>query len=153
MTPTETVRLTKYVHALCPQQAIDEFTADAWHDLLAPLTMGEARAAVVAVTRRQPFCAPSEILAEVARARGRARPHSGACRVGNHRDCLASWCNCSCHPAAVEALVSAMPSLPGAPADDALQDPGMPPGHRPASEQAKAAAAAEARRALNGRTT
>lgn len=104
MTPTETVTLAKYVSALCPQQAIDEYTADAWHDLLAALTLDEARTAVVAVTRRQPFCAPSEILAEVARARNRDKPHSGACRAGDHADCRVTWCSCACHPGVIDGL-------------------------------------------------
>ena len=35
MTPSETVLFIRYVRACCPQQAIDEYTADAWHDVLA----------------------------------------------------------------------------------------------------------------------
>lgn len=147
------MRLAKYVHALCPQQAINEFTADAWHDLLAPLTLDEARTAVIAITRRRPFCAPSEILAEVAKARGRARPHSGACRAADHGDCRASWCSCSCHPAAIEAITSLVQAQQPSPLDQAPRDAGVPPGHRPASAETIAAAAAEARRALNGRAT
>jgi hypothetical protein len=48
---------------------MDEYTADAWHDLLSDISLDEARAAVVTVARRQPFCAASEIRAEVRRAR------------------------------------------------------------------------------------
>ena len=44
--------------------------------------------------------------------------------------------------------------LPSArPLDEALRDAGIEPGHQPATEQAKAAIAAQARQALNGRTT
>ena len=71
MTPRETVILVRYVKALCPQQAIDEFTPDAWHDVLGDYDLADARAACVAVASRQPFVAPAEIIAEVRRARNR----------------------------------------------------------------------------------
>ena len=48
MTPHETLLLTRYVKACCPQQAIDEYTPDAWHDLLGDLSLADCRAAVVA---------------------------------------------------------------------------------------------------------
>lgn len=53
---------------------MDEFTADAWHDVLGCepwLTLEAARAAVVEVKRRQPFVDVSEVIAEAKRARGR----------------------------------------------------------------------------------
>jgi len=65
MTPEETLVLTRYVKACCPQQAIDRYTPDAWHDLLGDLTLEDCRAAVVTVAKRQPFVAPAEIRAEV----------------------------------------------------------------------------------------
>jgi len=69
MTPRETVILARYVKALCPQQAIDEFTPDAWHDLLGDYSLDEARAAAATVARRQPFVAPAEMIAECDRER------------------------------------------------------------------------------------
>jgi len=69
MTPQETVLLAAYVKACCPQQAIGEYTPDAWHDLLGDLELGDCRDAVAAVARRQPFVAPAEIRAEVRRVR------------------------------------------------------------------------------------
>jgi len=69
MTHAETVALARYVKACCPQQAIDEYTPDAWHDLLGDLTLADARAAAGEVARRQPFVAPAEIRAEVRRIR------------------------------------------------------------------------------------
>lgn len=69
MTPQETLMLTRYVKACCPQQAIDTFTPDAWHDLLGDLELGDCRDAVAAVAKRQPFVAPAEIRAEVRRVR------------------------------------------------------------------------------------
>lgn len=69
MTPKETVVLTRYVKACCPQQQIDEYTPDAWHELLADLDAADCRAAVAAVVKRQPFVAVAEIRAEVKRIR------------------------------------------------------------------------------------
>jgi hypothetical protein len=69
MTPRETVLLTEYIRACCPQQAIGEYTPDAWHDLLGDLTLADCREAVAAVAKRQPFVAPAEIRAEVRRVR------------------------------------------------------------------------------------
>ena len=69
MTPKETVLLAAYVKACCPQQAMGEYTPDAWHDLLGDLSLADCRAAVVAVAKRQPFVAPAEIRAEVKQIR------------------------------------------------------------------------------------
>ena len=69
MTPSETVMLTRYVKACCPQQAIDEYTPDAWHDLLGDLSFADCKAAAAVVAQRQPFVAPAEIRAEVRRVR------------------------------------------------------------------------------------
>lgn len=69
MTHAETVMLTRYVKACCPQQAIDEYTPDAWHDLLGDLEFADCRTAAAEVARRQPFVAPAEIRAEVRRLR------------------------------------------------------------------------------------
>ena len=69
MTPSEAVMLTRYVRACCPQQAIDEYTADAWHDLLGDLDLAACRDAVAAVARTKPFVAPAEIRAAVTSAR------------------------------------------------------------------------------------
>lgn len=65
MTPKETLLLVRYVKACCPQQAMDEYTPDAWHELLGDLGFEDCKTAATAVARRQPFVAPSEIRAEV----------------------------------------------------------------------------------------
>lgn len=65
MTPDETVILARYVRALCPQQKFDEYTPDAWHDVLGDCPLTAARAAAAAVARRQPFVSPAEIVAEI----------------------------------------------------------------------------------------
>lgn len=65
MNSREATALCAYVHQLCPQQRFNEHTPDVWGDVLAPYTLDEARAAVVAVASRQPFVAPAEIIAEI----------------------------------------------------------------------------------------
>ena len=69
MTPKETVLLTRYVKACCPQQQMDEYTSDAWHDLLGDLPLADCKAAVADIAKRQPFVAASDIRAEVTRMR------------------------------------------------------------------------------------
>lgn len=74
MTHEEAVILCRYVLACCPQQAIDEYTPDAWHDLLGDLSLADCRDAAAGVARRQPFVAPAEIRAEVRRIRNARIP-------------------------------------------------------------------------------
>lgn len=74
MTPDETVILARYVRALCPQQKFDEFTPDAWHDVLGDYQLADARQAAARVAKRQPFVAPSEIVGEIGKIRG-SRTH------------------------------------------------------------------------------
>lgn len=69
MTPDETVVLARYVRALCPGQKFDEYTPDAWHDVLADFALADARAAAAAVARKQPFVSPAEIIAEIRKQR------------------------------------------------------------------------------------
>ena len=76
MNANEALLLCRYVKACCPQQAIDEYTPTAWADLLHDIRFEDAQAAVRAVAAKQPFVAPAEIRAEVARIRG--------ARIANH---------------------------------------------------------------------
>lgn len=70
MSPEETVMLTRYVKAVCPQQRIDEYTADAWFDFLEPYSLLEARAAVAAhVNQGNAFISIGEIAAQIRKAR------------------------------------------------------------------------------------
>ncbi|WP_370421975.1 hypothetical protein AB8O64_27695 [Streptomyces sp. QH1-20] len=76
MTPEETVALTRYVRAICPGQRMDEFTPDAWHDVLAPYDLTDARAAVVAlVDGGAAFVAVGEITARVRQMRASRSRH------------------------------------------------------------------------------
>lgn len=70
MTEDEVVVLTRYVRAVCPQQRIDEYTADAWFDFLEPYTLTETRAAVYRhVTLGNAFISIGEIVAQIRKAR------------------------------------------------------------------------------------
>jgi hypothetical protein len=48
---------------------MNEYTPDAWFDLLGDLSLEDCRVAAAAVGKRQPFIAPAEIRAEVRRVR------------------------------------------------------------------------------------
>lgn len=69
MTPTEAVKLCRMVKAICPAQAMDEYTPDTWHELLGDLDLGVAVAAVKELGQTHRFIAPADIHAEVARRR------------------------------------------------------------------------------------
>jgi hypothetical protein len=69
MTPDEAVILARYVRALCPQQKFDEYTPDAWHDVLRGYLLDEARTAAALIAGRQAFVAPGEIATEIRRTR------------------------------------------------------------------------------------
>jgi hypothetical protein len=69
MNTAESLTLCRYVKAACPQQAFDEYTPDAWHDLLGDLRFIDCKDAARTITQRQPFCAPAEIRSEVRRIR------------------------------------------------------------------------------------
>lgn len=65
----EAAVLCRYVRALCPQQKFDEYTPDAWHDVLAPWDLNDCRTAASNLSGKQVFIAPAEIIAEVKRIR------------------------------------------------------------------------------------
>ncbi|KOV86096.1 MULTISPECIES: hypothetical protein [unclassified Streptomyces] len=69
MNSQEAAVLCRYVRALCPQQKFDEFTPDAWADVLSAYTLNDARQAAARVAKRQPFVAPAEIADEISKLR------------------------------------------------------------------------------------
>jgi len=69
MNHEEAVILCRFTKSVCPQQAFDAYTPDAWALVLADIRMADAKEAVVAIKRRQPWVDPSEIIAEVKRIR------------------------------------------------------------------------------------
>lgn len=77
MTPQEALVLCRYAKAACPQQAFDEYTPDAWADLLADLPFNDAQTALKAVVKRQPFVSPSEIREGVQQIRKERRAAYG----------------------------------------------------------------------------
>jgi hypothetical protein len=82
MTPEETVVLARYVRAMYPHIKLDEFTPDAWHDVLARYDLNDARSAVVKHVRSgNAFISAGEITAEIRRVRNArietADPYTG----------------------------------------------------------------------------
>jgi len=144
VTPQETLMITRYVKACCPQQHIDRYTPDAWHDLLGDLDAADCRQAVAAVARRQAFVAPAEIIAEVKRLR----------REASDRESIRELLDPAAYRAKIAAADSAflrkLAARTGQPVELKAIEPACA---EPASEETRAAAAAKARRALNGRTT
>lgn len=116
MTRDEMVDLTEYIGLLCPQQKIAKLTPLAWHDILGHLDFTECRSACAVIAARQPFIAPSEIIAEIAAQRSPEMPHSNACRGNDCRDCRVTWCMCVCHPRAVAKLAGPQSAVADRPA-------------------------------------
>ena len=75
MIKTEAAALCRYLQACCPQQKFDQFTSDAWFDLLADMPYGLAKLAAQRVASRQPFVSPSEIIAAAKAMRKAVDPH------------------------------------------------------------------------------
>lgn len=71
MTPTEAALLCRLTKSACPQQKFDEYTPDLWGELLADVRFIDAKEALMTIAARQPFVAPSEIIAEVKRIRSK----------------------------------------------------------------------------------
>lgn len=69
MNRKEAVALTRIVAATCPQQVMDDYTPDAWYEVLSDLESADCMRAVRVIKQRQPFVDPSEIRAEVRRVR------------------------------------------------------------------------------------
>lgn len=69
MNSQEAVALARYVRALCPHQKMDEYTADAWGDVLADYDFETCKKAAAVLGQKQPFIAPAEIITEVRKGR------------------------------------------------------------------------------------
>lgn len=69
MTPTEAVILCRFARSICPQQHFDEFTPDAWGEVLGNLRLVDCKEALVELATKQPFVSPAEIRTEVRRIR------------------------------------------------------------------------------------
>lgn len=99
MIKTEAAALCRYLQACCPQQKFDQFTSDAWFDLLADMPFGLAKLAAQRVASRQPFVSPSDIIATAKAMRKAVDPHitrlldsiEGAAPSDPDADWLA-WC-------------------------------------------------------------
>jgi hypothetical protein len=73
----EAIALCRYVKACCPQQAIDEYTPDAWADHLADVPYADAKEACRQITARQPFVTIAEVLGIVKSIRSKRIAEAG----------------------------------------------------------------------------
>src|SRR5689334_9616752 len=70
MNKTEAVVLCRYVKALCPAQAFDEFTPDAWADVMWDIAAADAKQAVQEMIRAgEKFIDPGAIIGRVRKIR------------------------------------------------------------------------------------
>ncbi len=148
MTHEETAVLTRYVETLCPYKAMDEYTADAWHDIVGHLELADCRAAVVAIKQRARFVDPCDIIAEVKRQRRDrlervplpAPPAELADQPGAYREALQAGIRRTADGLAVLRAIGPPPGPP--PPLDALRarlGPAQPPPERclPPEEKAR----------------
>lgn len=61
MNQPEVLALLRFIAAACPAQKLDEYTADAWAEVLADIAAADAKLAVIEIVRRQPFISCSDI--------------------------------------------------------------------------------------------
>jgi hypothetical protein len=69
VTPDETLRICRMTKALCPAQAMDEFTPDAWHMVLEPYPLADAETALRELARELDFIGVKAIDARITRIR------------------------------------------------------------------------------------
>lgn len=65
MIQQEWVILFRYIRAMYPQQKFDEYTPDAWYEVLGHYDAQAVRTAVAACAAKKPFVAPAEIIAAI----------------------------------------------------------------------------------------
>jgi hypothetical protein len=110
---TDLTKLCRYVAALSPAQQWDEYTVDAWADVLPrDFTLDECRAAVIEVKRRQPWVDPSSIIDQVRRAR---RPAEEAAHLATVLDPDAYRAQIEADDAQTEAVLARIRSRAGLP--------------------------------------
>ncbi len=61
----EWVAVYHYIQAMFPQQRFDEFTPDAWYEVLGEYDMYTVKAAVNVHAAKRPFISPAEIIAAI----------------------------------------------------------------------------------------
>ena len=75
MSPEETIALCRLVKAICPSQALDQYTPDAWALILRHIDYNDAKQAVIDIASRplEPgksrYIEPGHIIAQVKRIR------------------------------------------------------------------------------------
>ncbi len=71
LSPTEAVALCRIAKALFPAQHFDQYTPKAWQCVLADRRFVDCEEAIFEIGKREQWCQPAEIRAEVARIRNR----------------------------------------------------------------------------------
>jgi hypothetical protein len=149
MKPTDVVVIVAFVAQMQPAQKFNDFTPDAWSEVLAdvPADLDMARAAVVRLAKRQMWFTPGEVRTEILRA---LRPSELAAPAPER---AIEWRAESANAARVErnargaALAkAAVRPFPGAVREDAAE---VPENLRKAREVAKAHKAGNAYRDRN----
>jgi hypothetical protein len=72
MIEQEWIVLFRYVRAMFPQQKFDEYTPEAWYDVLGQYEAAHVRAGVARCAAEKPFVSPAEIVAAIRSARADA---------------------------------------------------------------------------------
>ena len=97
MTPEETGMLLA-ICAAYDRRTVGEADVIAWYRAIGDLPYAACENAVVAhYAASRAWIMPADIRAKAAAASG--APHSSACRAGNCRECVWSWCACVHHGA------------------------------------------------------
>ena len=77
MSPEETIALCRLVKAVCPSQALDQYTPDAWALILRHIDYNDAKQAVIDIASRplepgkSSYIEPGHIVAQVKRIRAK----------------------------------------------------------------------------------
>jgi hypothetical protein len=92
ITRTDVVRLVAYVTQVQPAQQVDEYTPDAWFDILCDMsaTFDQLRAATAEVAKRERWIYPSAIREELKTILRAANPEPPALAIGQIR----AWEEC-----------------------------------------------------------
>ncbi|MGW7196615.1 zinc finger domain-containing protein [Streptomyces chryseus] len=144
MTEEEAVQIAEYVAAACPAQKFSEYTPDVWAEILAPYAVDEARDAVIAVARRQPWISPAEIVTEIKERREErielahvvydGNPlETGAQSVASRRALIQAAADGRAQPRAITAALGTgtVPALSTSRRDAAIAQIGRMPGKPP----------------------
>lgn len=122
ITRTDVVRLVAYVTQVQPAQQVDEYTPDAWFDILRDMsaTFDQLRAATAEVAKRERWIYPSAIREELTTILRAAKPDPPAPAIAQKR----AWETCEDRPQRVaDGLALVRPVLEAIEAKRIAEDP------------------------------